>query len=177
MSAFCATAAPHRALPIGGIPTNTWDRWVEDNCPFSLLLVLQQAYRWIVDSRDEMTEERLRDLDDVYKLYRCHAIMNCTHSCPKNLNPGRSIAHIKQLLHHRHFSCVSNKHSYRSKLYPSLPFGTMSFFIFKSGQQSITDSPAAFFTLKSIDPFPSFCSFAKYRSASLFPSCAAMCVG
>ena len=65
-------------------------------------MVLQQAYRWIVDSRDEMTEERLKSLDDTYKLYRCHAIMNCTHACPKNLNPGGSIAQIKHLEHMRH---------------------------------------------------------------------------
>lgn len=57
-----------------------------------------------MDSRDEFTEERLRELDDTYKLYRCHAIMNCTHACPKNLNPGRSIAHIKHLLHNLHSS-------------------------------------------------------------------------
>lgn len=65
-------------------------------------MVLQQAYRWIIDSRDEMTEERIRELDDTYKLYRCHAIMNCTHTCPKNLNPGGSIAHIKHLVHKLH---------------------------------------------------------------------------
>ncbi|KAK8814635.1 hypothetical protein WA556_006674 [Blastocystis sp. ATCC 50177/Nand II] len=64
--------------------------------------ILQQAYRWIADSRDEMTEERLKDLDDTYKLYRCHAIMNCTHACPKKLNPGRSIHKIKHALHHMH---------------------------------------------------------------------------
>lgn len=62
--------------------------------------MLQQAYRWIIDSRDEMTKERLKDLDDSFKLYRCHAIMNCTKACPKNLNPGRSIHKIKELLHH-----------------------------------------------------------------------------
>ena len=64
--------------------------------------ILQQAYRWIADSRDEMTEERLKDLDDTYKLYRCHAIMNCTHACPKKLNPGRSIHKIKHALHKMH---------------------------------------------------------------------------
>ena len=63
-------------------------------------IVLQQANRWIIDSRDEMTKERLKDLDDSFKLYRCHAIMNCTKACPKNLNPGRSIHKIKELLHH-----------------------------------------------------------------------------
>ena len=47
-----------------------------------------------------MTTERLKDLDDSFKLYRCHAIMNCTKACPKNLNPGRSIHKIKELLHH-----------------------------------------------------------------------------
>ena len=64
--------------------------------------ILQQAYRWIADSRDEMTEERLKDLDDTYKLYRCHAIMNCTNACPKNLNPGRSIHKLKHACHKMH---------------------------------------------------------------------------
>ncbi|CBK20110.2 uncharacterized protein [Blastocystis hominis] len=64
--------------------------------------ILQQAYRWIADSRDEMTEERLKSLDDTYKLYRCHAIMNCTHACPKNLNPGRSIHKLKKAIHKMH---------------------------------------------------------------------------
>ena len=64
--------------------------------------ILQQAYRWIADSRDEMTEERLKSLDDTYKLYRCHAIMNCTHACPKNLNPGSSIHKLKHALHKMH---------------------------------------------------------------------------
>ena len=45
--------------------------------------VLLQAYRWIADSRDENTEERLNDLEDTFKLYRCHTIMNCTKTCPK----------------------------------------------------------------------------------------------
>lgn len=52
------------------------------------LSVLMQAYRWVADSRDEMTNERLRRLDDEFKLYRCHQIMNCTRVCPKGLNPG-----------------------------------------------------------------------------------------
>ena len=64
--------------------------------------ILQQAYRWIADSRDEMTEERLKSLDDTYKLYRCHAIMNCTHACPKKLNPGRSIHKLKHAIHKVH---------------------------------------------------------------------------
>ena len=58
--------------------------------------VLMQAYRWIDDSRDEMTKERLEDLDDAFKLYRCHTIMNCSKTCPKHLNPGKAIAHIKK---------------------------------------------------------------------------------
>lgn len=58
--------------------------------------VLMQAYRWIEDSRDEITQERLKQLDDPFKLYRCHTIMNCSKTCPKNLNPGKAIAHIKK---------------------------------------------------------------------------------
>lgn len=60
--------------------------------------VLMQAYRWIEDSRDEFTEKRLAELDDSFKLYRCHTIMNCTKVCPKHLNPGKAIAHIKKRL-------------------------------------------------------------------------------
>lgn len=57
--------------------------------------ILLQAYRWIVDSRDEYTGERLNDLEDPFKLYRCHTIMNCTKTCPKGLNPAKAIAAIK----------------------------------------------------------------------------------
>ena len=60
--------------------------------------VLLQAYRWIEDSRDEATGERLDDLEDPFKLYRCHTIMNCTNTCPKGLNPAKAIAGIKQKL-------------------------------------------------------------------------------
>jgi len=60
--------------------------------------VLMQAYRWIEDSRDEFTKERLEQLDDAFKLYRCHTIMNCTKVCPKHLNPGKAIASIKKKL-------------------------------------------------------------------------------
>ena len=60
--------------------------------------VLLQAYRWIADSRDEATGDRLDQLEDPYKLYRCHTIMNCTQTCPKSLNPARAIGEIKQLL-------------------------------------------------------------------------------
>ena len=60
--------------------------------------VLLQAYRWIADSRDEMTGERLDDLQDPFRLYRCHTIMNCTRTCPKGLNPAKAIAEIKKLM-------------------------------------------------------------------------------
>lgn len=56
---------------------------------------LLQAYRWIVDSRDENTGDRLDELNDSFKLYRCHTIMNCTQTCPKGLNPAKAIAGIK----------------------------------------------------------------------------------
>ena len=60
--------------------------------------ILLQAYRWIADSRDENTGKRLDDLNDSYRLYRCHTIMNCTNTCPKNLNPGKAIGSIKEAL-------------------------------------------------------------------------------
>ncbi len=60
--------------------------------------VLLQAYRWIVDSRDEMTGERLDNLEDPFRLYRCHTIMNCAKTCPKGLNPAKAIAEIKKLM-------------------------------------------------------------------------------
>ena len=59
---------------------------------------LLQAQRWIIDSRDEKTGERLDALDDPFKLYRCHTIMNCTQACPKSLNPAKAIAEIKAAL-------------------------------------------------------------------------------
>ena len=59
---------------------------------------LLQAYRWIADSRDEHTGERLDALQDAYKLYACRTIMNCTQTCPKGLNPAQAIGQIKQLL-------------------------------------------------------------------------------
>ncbi|MDN5782534.1 MAG: succinate dehydrogenase iron-sulfur subunit [Luteimonas sp.] len=60
--------------------------------------ILLQAYRWIIDSRDEDTGARLDDLEDPFKLYRCHTIMNCTRTCPKGLNPAKAIGEIKQLM-------------------------------------------------------------------------------
>lgn len=59
---------------------------------------LLQAYRFIADSRDQATAERLDDLDNTYRLFRCHTIMNCTDVCPKNLNPARAIGKIKDLM-------------------------------------------------------------------------------
>ena len=59
---------------------------------------LLAAYRWISDNRDEATGERLDELEDPFKLYRCHTIMNCTQACPKHLNPAKAIAEIKKLI-------------------------------------------------------------------------------
>jgi succinate dehydrogenase / fumarate reductase iron-sulfur subunit len=83
MCACCSTACP----------SYWWngDRYLG---PAALL----HAYRWIIDSRDEATGERLDDLEDPFKLYRCHTIMNCTTTCPKSLNPAKAIASIKQLM-------------------------------------------------------------------------------
>jgi succinate dehydrogenase / fumarate reductase iron-sulfur subunit len=76
-----------------GCPSYWWnsDRYLG---PAALLA----AYRWIIDSRDEATGERLDELEDPFRLYRCHTIMNCTDVCPKDLNPGKAIAEIKKLL-------------------------------------------------------------------------------
>jgi succinate dehydrogenase / fumarate reductase iron-sulfur subunit len=63
--------------------------------------VLLNAYRWIVESRDEATEERLDALQDPFRLYACHTIMNCTATCPKGLNPGKAIGLIKQAIAQR----------------------------------------------------------------------------
>ena len=60
--------------------------------------VLLQAYRWLADSRDEYTGERLDDLEDPFRLYRCHTIMNCTKTCPKGLNPAEAIGKIKEMM-------------------------------------------------------------------------------
>ncbi|MBL8709470.1 MAG: succinate dehydrogenase iron-sulfur subunit [Rhodospirillaceae bacterium] len=60
--------------------------------------ILLQAYRFIADSRDEATGERLDALEDPFRLYRCHTIMNCTKTCPKGLNPAKAIGEIKKLM-------------------------------------------------------------------------------
>ena len=62
---------------------------------------LLASYRWLVDSRDEATGERLDELEDPFRLYRCHTIMNCTQTCPKGLNPARAIAETKKMLAER----------------------------------------------------------------------------
>ena len=60
--------------------------------------VLLQAYRWLIDSRDEAQGERLDNLEDPFRLYRCHTIMNCAQTCPKGLNPAKAIVHIKEMM-------------------------------------------------------------------------------
>ncbi|HVB82466.1 MAG TPA: succinate dehydrogenase iron-sulfur subunit [Candidatus Binataceae bacterium] len=81
---FCCTS---------GCPSHWWngDRFLGP-------AVLLQANRWLVDSRDEATGERLDSLEDPFRLYRCHTILNCTRTCPKGLNPGKAIADIKKML-------------------------------------------------------------------------------
>ena len=59
---------------------------------------LLQAYRWLIDSRDEAKGERLDNLEDPFRLYRCHTIMNCAKACPKGLNPAKAIAEIKNMM-------------------------------------------------------------------------------
>ena len=84
-SASCAPAARPAAPAIGGTATSFLG-------PRSV-----QAYRWLADSRDEYTGERLNELEDPFRLYRCHTIMNCSNACPKGLSPARAIAEIKKL--------------------------------------------------------------------------------
>jgi succinate dehydrogenase / fumarate reductase iron-sulfur subunit len=60
--------------------------------------VLLQAYRWLIDSRDEATGERLDQLEDPFRLYRCHTILNCANACPKGLNPAKAIAEVKKMM-------------------------------------------------------------------------------
>ncbi len=83
LCACCSTACP-----------SYW--WNSDR--FLGPAALLAAYRWLVDSRDEATGERLDDLEDPFRLYRCHTIMNCTQTCPKGLNPARAIAETKKML-------------------------------------------------------------------------------
>ena len=60
--------------------------------------ILLQAYRWVIDSRDEATGERLDALEDPFRLYRCHTIMNCAKACPKGLNPAKAIGELQKLM-------------------------------------------------------------------------------
>ena len=60
-----------------------------------------QAYRWIIDSRDDATAERLDYLDDEHRLFGCQTILSCTQACPKSLNPAKAIAEIKKLMARR----------------------------------------------------------------------------
>ncbi|MEX0854085.1 MAG: succinate dehydrogenase iron-sulfur subunit [Bauldia sp.] len=60
--------------------------------------VLLQAYRWLIDSRDEATGDRLDQLEDPFRLYRCHTILNCAQTCPKGLNPAKAIAEVKKMM-------------------------------------------------------------------------------
>ncbi|MGH7051939.1 MAG: succinate dehydrogenase iron-sulfur subunit [Acetobacteraceae bacterium] len=77
----------------GGCPSWWWtgDRYLGP-------MVLLNAWRWIAESRDEATGERLDALEDPFRLYRCHTIMNCTETCPKGLNPGKAIGLIKEAI-------------------------------------------------------------------------------
>ncbi|CAD5215503.1 unnamed protein product [Bursaphelenchus xylophilus] len=60
--------------------------------------VLMQAYRWVIDSRDDKVEERLSRMQDAYSAFKCHTILNCTRTCPKHLNPAFAIGQLKKLL-------------------------------------------------------------------------------
>lgn len=62
---------------------------------------LLHAYRFLIDSRDTATDERLTELDDAFSVFRCHSIMNCVNVCPKGLNPTKAIGHIKSMLLNR----------------------------------------------------------------------------
>jgi len=84
-----------------GCCTTSCPSWWWNGDRFMGPAVLLQADRWIKDSRDEATGERLDQLEDAFKLYRCHQILNCTEACPKGLNPTAAIGHIKRTLLYR----------------------------------------------------------------------------
>ena len=75
--------------------------------------ILLQAYRWLIDSRDEATGDRLDNLEDPFRLYRCHTIMNCTQACPKGLNPAKAIADIKKKMVERRMQGRSGKAGFK----------------------------------------------------------------
>ncbi len=87
MSASCAPAARPAAPATGGTATK-----------FLGPVILLQAYRWLADERDEFTGERLDELEDPFRLYRCHTIMNCANVCPKGLSPAKAIAETKKMM-------------------------------------------------------------------------------
>ena len=70
--------------------------WWSSNDGYLGPAVLMQAYRWIEDSRDNNTKERIEQMNDAMKLFRCKTIMNCSDTCPKGLNPGQSIGKLKK---------------------------------------------------------------------------------
>jgi succinate dehydrogenase / fumarate reductase iron-sulfur subunit len=84
---------------MGGIPTNIKCEVVSPTKDDSEGVL--QSYRWLADSRDQRTGERLDRLEDPFRLYRCHTIMNCTKTCPKGLNPARAIANTKRMMAER----------------------------------------------------------------------------
>jgi len=77
---------------------------------------LMQAYRWVADSRDKYTRERLQGLDDEMKLFRCHTIMNCAQTCPKGLNPAENIAKLKEKVKERGLSSQQREQAGRAAL-------------------------------------------------------------
>ena len=92
--------------------------------------ILLQAYRWLADSRDEMTGERLDQLEDPFRLYRCHTIMNCANVCPKGLNPAKAIAETKKLIAERARLTAASRgraarrRAARASPIPTIPAGT-----------------------------------------------------
>ncbi|AGI74860.1 succinate dehydrogenase iron-sulfur subunit SdhB (plasmid) [Octadecabacter arcticus 238] len=84
---FCCTAS---------CPSYWWNGDKDGTDEFLGPAALLQSHRWISDSRDKATDERLEDLEGPFKLYRCHTIMNCAVTCPKGLNPAKAIAEIKK---------------------------------------------------------------------------------
>ncbi len=79
-------------------PSYWWNGSKDDNEEYLGPAALLQAYRWLQDSRDDERNNRLDQLEDNFKLYRCHTIMNCTQVCPKGLNPAEAIAGIKRMM-------------------------------------------------------------------------------
>jgi len=89
--------------------------------------ILLQAFRWIIDSRDSNTFKRLQYLNDTFKLYRCHTIMNCTATCPKNLNPAEAISNIKRMISssQSYYKYKTNLDNDSNKQIPTLIFNRL----------------------------------------------------